>query len=91
VTMKTDRLRLRQWRDDDLAGWAAMNGDPQVREFFPGGTDRRAVGRVAEPLPGRHRRARPGLVGAGGRGHRRFIGMAGLDPVDEGLPIHRSS
>ncbi len=29
------RLGLREWRDEDLAPWAALNADPRVREFFP--------------------------------------------------------
>lgn len=32
----TDRLVLRQWRDDDLDAWAAINADPSVREFLGG-------------------------------------------------------
>jgi RimJ/RimL family protein N-acetyltransferase len=31
----TARLRLRQWRDEDLEPFAALNADPRVREFFP--------------------------------------------------------
>jgi len=31
----TQRLLLRQWRDDDLPAYAALNADPRVREFFP--------------------------------------------------------
>jgi 3-dehydroquinate dehydratase/shikimate dehydrogenase len=30
----TERLILRPWRDEDFAPYAAMNGDPAVREFF---------------------------------------------------------
>ena len=30
-----ERLLLRQWRDADLAPFAAMNADPQVMEHFP--------------------------------------------------------
>jgi RimJ/RimL family protein N-acetyltransferase len=30
----TDRLTLRQWRDDDLEPFAALNSDPAVMEFF---------------------------------------------------------
>jgi ribosomal-protein-alanine N-acetyltransferase len=26
---------LRDWRDEDLAPWIALNADPRVREFFP--------------------------------------------------------
>ncbi len=31
----TERLTLRQWRDDDLEPFAALNADPAVMEFFP--------------------------------------------------------
>ncbi len=33
--LETDRLRLRQWRDDDLDAWAAMGQDPEVMACFP--------------------------------------------------------
>ena len=32
----TERLRLREWRDEDLEPYAALNADARVREFFPG-------------------------------------------------------
>jgi hypothetical protein len=31
--LTTPRLRLRQWREEDLAPFAALNADPQVMEF----------------------------------------------------------
>jgi RimJ/RimL family protein N-acetyltransferase len=34
-TIATDRLILRGWREEDRAGFAAMNADPTVMEFFP--------------------------------------------------------
>lgn len=33
--LNTARLTLRQWRDEDLAPFAALNADPLVRRFFP--------------------------------------------------------
>jgi RimJ/RimL family protein N-acetyltransferase len=33
--LRTDRLRLRRWRETDLTGFAEMNADPRVMEFFP--------------------------------------------------------
>jgi RimJ/RimL family protein N-acetyltransferase len=33
--LETQRLRLRQWRPEDLAPFAALNADPAVMEFFP--------------------------------------------------------
>jgi len=32
--IETQRLRLRQWHDDDLAVYAALNADPHVMEFL---------------------------------------------------------
>lgn len=33
--IRTERLRLREWRDADLEPWAALNADPVVMEHFP--------------------------------------------------------
>jgi RimJ/RimL family protein N-acetyltransferase len=38
--IETECLLLRPWRDSDREPWAAMNADPQVREFFIGLLDR---------------------------------------------------
>jgi RimJ/RimL family protein N-acetyltransferase len=35
VELRTERLLLRPWRDEDLAPFAIMNADPRVMEFFP--------------------------------------------------------
>ena len=35
ITLKTERLILRPWREEDLEPFAAMNGDPRVMEYFP--------------------------------------------------------
>jgi RimJ/RimL family protein N-acetyltransferase len=34
--IRTDRLRIRSWREDDFDAYAAMNADPRVMKFFPG-------------------------------------------------------
>jgi RimJ/RimL family protein N-acetyltransferase len=35
VELRTPRLLLRQWREDDLAPFAALNSDPEVMRHFP--------------------------------------------------------
>jgi len=35
VTLSTDRLVLRRWRESDRDPFAAMNADPEVMEYFP--------------------------------------------------------
>jgi RimJ/RimL family protein N-acetyltransferase len=48
----TPRLRLREWRDRDLAPFAALNADPEVMRYFPEPLDRAAsdalVGRIRD-------------------------------------------
>jgi RimJ/RimL family protein N-acetyltransferase len=34
-SLRTERLLIRPWRDDDLPAAAAMNADPRVMAFFP--------------------------------------------------------
>jgi RimJ/RimL family protein N-acetyltransferase len=38
----TERLLLRQWRDEDRAPFAALNADPVVMEYFPATMTREA-------------------------------------------------
>jgi RimJ/RimL family protein N-acetyltransferase len=35
IAIKTERLILRQWREEDLEPFAAINADPRVMEYFP--------------------------------------------------------
>ena len=39
VEPRTERLWLRQWRDDDWAPFAALNADPEVMRHFPSTLD----------------------------------------------------
>lgn len=52
MPIATSRLRLRQWRDEDLPAFAAMNADPRVMEHFPARLSRTesdaVVGRIRE-------------------------------------------
>lgn len=47
VELRTARLVLRQWRDDDLAPFAALNADPRVMEHLPAPLDRPASDALA--------------------------------------------
>ncbi len=44
---------LRRWRDDDRAPFAAMNADPRVMAYFPGGLDRAESDRLVDRI-GQH-------------------------------------
>jgi RimJ/RimL family protein N-acetyltransferase len=77
-TLSTRRLRLRPWRDQDLARFAALNGDPRVMEFMPKTLTRSESDALA-------RRIRDNLAGRGFGlwavevpGVADFIGFVGL-------------
>ncbi|MEV5340004.1 GNAT family N-acetyltransferase [Streptomyces sp. NPDC052676] len=85
--LRTERLLLRPWRDSDLAPWAALNTDPEVRRYLPGvpGRERTdaAVARFQADLDARGW----GFWAVEVRGTGEFIGFTGLDPVEEGQPF----
>jgi RimJ/RimL family protein N-acetyltransferase len=87
TSLSTERLTLRQWRDADLDPWAALNADPEAREYFPEILTReQSAGSMARFA---------GEIGERGWGFwavevtatGEFIGMTGLDPVDAGMPF----
>ncbi|WP_030183557.1 GNAT family N-acetyltransferase [Streptomyces violaceorubidus] len=85
--LRTDRLVLRGWRACDLDPWAAMNADPVVREYFPEVLTRAqseaSVSRFQADLDRRGWGWWAVEIAATGE----FIGFAGLDPVEDGMPF----
>lgn len=85
--LRTERLALRGWRKEDLAPWAAMNADPEVRRYFPGVLTREesdaSVARFQADIDQREWGWWAVEVIATGE----FIGFAGLDPVEEDMPF----
>jgi RimJ/RimL family protein N-acetyltransferase len=85
--LTTDRLLLRHWRDSDLDPWAAMNADPEVREFFPTVLTRdESAASMARFQTDLERRGY-GWWAVEVRATGEFVGFTGLDPVDDGLPF----
>jgi RimJ/RimL family protein N-acetyltransferase len=76
--LMTTRLRLRSWRDDDVAPMLAMSTDPEVMRHFPrpmtAGEVRAFVVRHRDLLAA----GRPGLYAVERRGDDSFIGFVGL-------------
>ncbi|WP_441251796.1 GNAT family N-acetyltransferase [Kitasatospora sp. McL0602] len=85
--LRTERLHLRGWRDSDLDPWAAMNADPEVREYFPGLLTREqaagSIQRFQQDITERGYGFWAVEVAATGE----FIGFTGLDAVDDGMPF----
>lgn len=83
MRIETERLLLREWRDEDRALYADVIGDPHVRRFFP------AVGSYADAVAGIEK-SRQRLVEHGfsfmaleRKSDGAFIGMLGMAPFDD--------
>lgn len=74
--LRTERLRLRRWRDEDRAPFAAMNADPRVMEHFPALMTREESDAVVDRIEASFERDGVGLwaIERGGE----FLGFAGL-------------
>src|SRR5689334_23645290 len=85
--MDSERLVLRDWRDSDLAPWAAMNADPSVREFLGPALTAEQAEASARNFQDDLMRYGYGFWAVEVRETGEFIGFTGLDRVDEESPV----
>jgi RimJ/RimL family protein N-acetyltransferase len=76
--IRTERLLLRAWRDDDLDAFAALNVDPAVMEHFPSRLDRAQSDAVVARIRAHFEREGFGLWAVEVVGGAPFIGFTGL-------------
>jgi len=76
--LETPRLRLRPWRDADLAAFAALNADPEVMRWFPEPLDRERSDALAARIRRSMRLQGFGLWAVEVPGDAPFIGFVGL-------------
>ncbi|HSS88698.1 MAG TPA: GNAT family N-acetyltransferase [Streptosporangiaceae bacterium] len=83
----TERLIMRGWREPDLAPWAAMNADPEVRRYLgPLLTFEQASAWVLNFQDDLDRHGF-GFWALEVRASGEFIGFTGLGTVDEAMPL----
>ncbi|MFJ6754488.1 GNAT family N-acetyltransferase [Streptomyces sp. NPDC091273] len=85
--LRTDRLTVRPWRDSDLAPWAAMNADPEVREHLGDLLTREQSDASVARFQAAFDQRGYGWWAVEVQATGEFIGFAGLDQVDDGLPF----
>jgi ribosomal-protein-alanine N-acetyltransferase len=76
--LTTARLRLRPWREEDLAPFAALNADPQVMEFFPKTLTRAESDALAGRIRDHFARHGFGLWAVEAPGIADFMGFVGI-------------
>ena len=87
IELETPRLRLREWRDADLAPFAALNADPAVMEFMPARLSRAESDAFAARIRLGMAERGWGLWAVELRAERAFIGYVGLEVPSADLPV----
>jgi RimJ/RimL family protein N-acetyltransferase len=85
--IRTPRLLLREWRDDDVAPFAAMSADSKVMEFLASFVDRAAIDAYIAAARGHLQIHGFGKFAVELPGEASFIGMIGLDHVRAAVPF----
>jgi RimJ/RimL family protein N-acetyltransferase len=76
--LRTGRLLIRAWRDDDVDAAAAMNADPRVMEFFPSVVTREETAAQIAAMRARVAETGYGFLPVEVVGGAPFVGMVGL-------------
>jgi RimJ/RimL family protein N-acetyltransferase len=99
--IRTERLVMRRWREDDREPFAAMNADPEVMRYFPAPLDRATSDALVDRIEDLFRRQGFGLWALEVAGPElantelantelantgEFIGFTGLNPMPGGVP-----
>jgi RimJ/RimL family protein N-acetyltransferase len=83
----SERLRLRQWQDDDYGPFAAMGLDEHVMEFFPALLTPQASNDLATRMRQRIEERGWGFWAAELRATGEFLGFIGIEEPDSPLPF----
>lgn len=83
----TERLRLRQWRDSDLAAFAELNADPEVMRYYPSVLERAASDALAIRARAELERNGFGLWAVEASGVAEFVGYVGLSHPGRPMPF----
>jgi len=89
TVIKTDRLILRPWKEEDLEPFAALNADPRVMEYFPSTLSCEESNSMAKRMQAKIEERGWGFWAVSAPGIAKFIGFVGLNNVDKAtFPAH---
>jgi RimJ/RimL family protein N-acetyltransferase len=78
ISIATERLILRRWRQEDREPFARLNADPRVMEFLPGVLSREQSDRFMDYIEAQFLEHGFSLYAAELRQDQRFIGFIGM-------------
>lgn len=81
MLIETDRIRLRQWRDEDWEPFAAMNCDPAVMEYLGPALTRQDSDAAIDKQMALMKKDEPAFWAAATRSDDKLIGCIGVKTV----------
>ncbi len=88
VYLETDRLILRDWKDEDLEHFARINSDPIIMEYYPSRLDEAASKRLIVNFQKHIDKFGYGFFAVESKENEgAFVGFSGLSHVPRGMPI----
>lgn len=87
ITLQTDRLLLRPWREEDLEPFVQLNADPRVMEYFPAVKTREETLDEYQRFQEHFIKHRWGFWAASVIDGAAFIGFIGLRQIDFSVPF----
>lgn len=85
--LKTQRLLLRQWQEDDRAIFAQINADPNVMKYYPDILNENESNQIAVKLESLISGRGWGLWAVEKKDDNNFIGFVGLHEPEYDLPV----
>jgi 3-dehydroquinate dehydratase/shikimate dehydrogenase len=85
--LKTERLILRPWQEQDLEVFAKLNADPKVMEYFPATLSKTESDQLAKQIKTKMEEKGWGLWAVSVPGIAEFIGFIGLNQVSFSVPF----
>lgn len=82
MTIRTERLILRHWQENDLESFARLNADPRVMEYFPSVKTFEESSKEYEAILEHFRKYGYGWWAVSEKNKTNFIGFIGLRYID---------
>lgn len=87
--IQTERLILRQWSEEDLEPFAALNADTRVMEYFPCVLSRQESDQMMKRMQAKIEERGWGWWAVSLIADEKFIGFIGMNDVDQlSFPVH---
>ncbi len=85
--IRTNRLILRAWKEEDLPPFAALNADPKVMEYFPSPLTKEESDKLARRIIETIQNNGWGLFAVSVPGVAPFIGFIGVQKIPYAVPF----